>query len=94
MPPRALTDDEISERLTDSAWRREGEGIARDWKLEDFAAALAFVNSVGEAAEAANHHPDVLLHDYNRVRVGVTTHSAGGLTAADFELAAAIDGLE
>ena len=49
----------------------------REWKLDDFAAALAFVNRVGALAEAANHHPDILLHGWNRVRLELSTHSPG-----------------
>jgi 4a-hydroxytetrahydrobiopterin dehydratase len=48
---------------------------------------------VGREAEAANHHPDILIHGWNHVRLSVTNHSAGGLTQADFDLAATIDAL-
>ena len=89
-----LSDDEIASRLLDSAWTREGDEIVRDLKLDDFKAAMAFVNRVAEVAEERNHHPDILVHGWNKVRLAVTNHSAGGLTAADFELAAAIDGLQ
>jgi len=65
----------------------------RELKFDDFAAALAFVDRVGEAAEAANHHPDILLHGWNKVRLTLSTHSEGGLTGADFDLAARLDGL-
>jgi 4a-hydroxytetrahydrobiopterin dehydratase len=88
-----LTDDEIAARLQDSQWRREGDEIVRDWKFADFAAALAFVNRVGEAAERANHHPDILLHGWNGVRLSLTNHSAGGLTELDFEIARQFDEL-
>jgi len=81
------------EELEATEWRREGEAIVRDFKHEDFAAALAFVNRVGEVAESANHHPDILIHGWNRVRLTLSTHSAGSLTDADFALARAIDGL-
>ncbi len=74
-------------------WRRDGAAIVRDFEHDDFAAAVAFVNRVAEAAEAANHHPDILIHDFNRVRLSLTTHSAGGLTDKDLELARTIDGL-
>jgi 4a-hydroxytetrahydrobiopterin dehydratase len=74
-------------------WRREGDEIVRDTEHADFAAALAFVNAVGAAAEAADHHPDILLHGYRNVALRVTTHSAGGLTQADLDLAAEIDRL-
>ncbi|MDQ3630912.1 MAG: 4a-hydroxytetrahydrobiopterin dehydratase, partial [Actinomycetota bacterium] len=53
----------------------------------------AFVNRVAEAAESANHHPDILIHGFNRVRLTLSTHSAGGLTDKDFQLARMIDGL-
>jgi 4a-hydroxytetrahydrobiopterin dehydratase len=89
-----LQDQEIDERLGGLAqWRRDGDSIVRDFEAKDFKAAVAFVNSVAEAAEAANHHPDILIHGWNKVRLSVTNHSAGGLTAADFELAATIDAL-
>jgi 4a-hydroxytetrahydrobiopterin dehydratase len=87
-----LTDHEIEERLEDlDGWRREGDAIVRERELADFAAALAWVNEVGQEAEAANHHPDILIHGWNKVRLTVTNHSAGGLTQADFDLAASID---
>jgi 4a-hydroxytetrahydrobiopterin dehydratase len=88
-----LAEAEIEGRLEGSAWTREGDAIVREWRLADFAAALAFVNQVGEVAERANHHPDILVHGWNKVRLTLSTHSQGGLTAADFELAARIDGL-
>lgn len=88
-----LSDDQIVERLSGSEWRREGDEIVRDWKFSDFAEAMAFVNRVAEAAEQANHHPDVLVHGWNRVRLSVTNHSEGGLTEADFRLAQTVDGL-
>ena len=65
----------------------------RELKFADFAAAIAFVNRVAELAERANHHPDILVHGWNRVRLTLSTHSDGGLTDADFELAAGIDRL-
>jgi 4a-hydroxytetrahydrobiopterin dehydratase len=88
-----LDDGDIAARLEGSEWRREGDEIVRDFKLDDFAGAIAFVNRVAEAAEAANHHPDMLVHGWNRVRLSVTNHSQGGLTEADFSLANTIDGL-
>lgn len=88
-----LSGQEINQRLAASAWERQGEAIAREWALADFAAAIAFVNRVAELAEAANHHPDILVHGWNKVRLELSTHSAGGLTAADFALAEQIDAL-
>jgi 4a-hydroxytetrahydrobiopterin dehydratase len=88
-----LSEEEISERLVGSEWRREGETIVREGRFTDFRAAIAFVNHVAERAEQANHHPDILVHGWNRVRLELSTHSQGGLTEADFALAGEIDGL-
>ena len=88
-----LAEQEIEQRLAGSGWAREGSAIVREWKLADFPAAIAFVNRVAELAESANHHPDILVHGWNRVRLELSTHSAGGLTAADFALAERIDAL-
>jgi 4a-hydroxytetrahydrobiopterin dehydratase len=93
MPP--LSDTQIEERLQGAGeWRRgEDQSIVREVKLPDFAAAMAFVNRVAELAEAANHHPDILIHGWNKVRLTLSTHSEGGITDADFRLAAQIDSL-
>ena len=90
-----LTDAEIEQRLTEiGGWRRgEGSSIVRELAFADFAAAIAYVNRVAELAEAANHHPDILVHSWNRVRLTLSTHSQGGLTGADFKLAGQIDQL-
>ena len=88
-----LSDQEIEERLSDSLWRRDAAEIQRDFKLKDFAEAMAFVNRVADAAEEANHHPDILIHGWNQVRLSLTNHSEGGLTEADFAMAGRIDGL-
>ena len=89
-----LADREIEQRLTGSAWSREGQAIVRELKFADFAGAIAFVNLVAELAERANHHPDMLVHGWNRVRLTLSTHSQGGLTEADFALADEIDRLQ
>jgi 4a-hydroxytetrahydrobiopterin dehydratase len=88
-----LSDQEIQQRLAAGAWELRGRSIARERELADFAAAIAFVDRVAELAEAANHHPDILVHGWNKVRLELSTHSAGGLTAADFALAEQIDAL-
>lgn len=89
-----LNDDQIAERLAASPWERDGDQIVREREFEDFAAAMGFVNRVAQLAEEANHHPDILLHGWNKVRLSVTNHSEGGLTEADFALAARVDGLD
>jgi 4a-hydroxytetrahydrobiopterin dehydratase len=88
-----LSDQEIESKLQGSDWKREGEHIVRDWKFSDFAEAITFVNRVAEAAEQANHHPDILVHGWNKVRLSLTNHSAGGLTEPDFEMAGKFDAL-
>jgi len=76
-----------------SDWREEGAALVRDFELKDFAGAMAFVNQVAEMAEGANHHPDILIHGWNKVRLTLSTHSEGAVTQADHNLAAGIDGL-
>jgi 4a-hydroxytetrahydrobiopterin dehydratase len=88
-----LSDAEIDERLTRSDWRREGDSIVRDIERDGFNAAMALANAVAEAANAVNHHPDILVHGYKHVRLTLSTHSAGGITENDFALAGMIDGL-
>lgn len=88
-----LAAEEIDGRLAGGEWSREAETIVREYKLADFAAAIAFVDRVAELAERANHHPDILLHGWNRVRLTLSTHSQGGVTEADLALAGEIDGL-
>jgi 4a-hydroxytetrahydrobiopterin dehydratase len=88
-----LNDDEIRERLEKvPAWDREGDSIEREYEFEDFQASVDFVNRLTPPAEEMNHHPDIAI-SWNRVRCTLSTHSQGGLTAADFELAARIDAL-
>lgn len=74
------------------AWVREGEFLVKVVSRRDFKGALAFVNAVGELAEAAGHHPDIEIR-WDTVTLCLSTHSAGGLTAKDLDLAAAIDRL-
>jgi 4a-hydroxytetrahydrobiopterin dehydratase len=78
---------------SDAVWRQEGESLVREYEFKDFAAAMAFVNRVAEAAEEANHHPDILVHGWNHVRLELTTHSEGGLTDNDHKMAERIDTL-
>lgn len=83
-----LTSAEITSRLGAlQGWQIEAGELTRTFTFQNFVDALAFVNRVGERAEQAGHHPDIDIR-YNRVRLGLVTHDAGGLTAKDFELAA------
>lgn len=90
--PERLTTKEITASLGKvKGWIKAGKEIHKEFKLKDFAGALAFINRVGEKAEAADHHPDILLHGWNKVKIMLSTHSAGGLTENDFKLAKQID---
>jgi 4a-hydroxytetrahydrobiopterin dehydratase len=87
----ALTAQEIASRLAAlTGWQIEEGVLTQTFSFKDFLSALAFVNRVGEQAEKAGHHPDIDIR-YNKVRLGLVTHDAGGLTAKDFDLAAVID---
>jgi 4a-hydroxytetrahydrobiopterin dehydratase len=88
-----LSDEQIAAGLEGGEWRHEGEALVRDWRFADFGAAIAFVERVAEVAETANHHPDILVHGWNKVRLTLSTHSEGGVTAADLALAQRLDGL-
>ena len=71
-------------------WTLRGNVIARRFNFVDFAGAMRFVNKVAKLAEAANHHPDIVI-SYNKVRLVLTTHDEGGLTGKDFKLAGRIN---
>ncbi len=88
-----LSDQEIEAGLAGGEWQREDRVIVRELKFGDFGQAIEFVNRVAEAAETADHHPDIHLHGWNKVRLELSTHSEGGLTQADLDMAARIDDL-
>jgi 4a-hydroxytetrahydrobiopterin dehydratase len=86
-----LSEVEISTRLASvPKWNEQGGEIVRTFEFKDFRASLAFVNKVGDLAETAGHHPDIDIR-YNKVRLALVSHDAGGLTVKDFDLAAKID---
>ena len=89
---RSLLDSsEAATRLaTLAGWRIDGSELVKAYKFENFVQAVDFVNAITRVAEVQNHHPYLLVR-WGEVTVRVTTHSAGGLTAKDFEFAAAID---
>jgi len=74
-------------------WKEVSNSITKEFIFDDFAQALAFVNKVGVLAESANHHPDILIHDYKKVAITLTTHSEGQVTDKDTNLAENIDAL-
>lgn len=88
-----LDDQAIDARLGElEGWAREGDAIAKTFELDDFVGSVEFVKRLVEPAEDMNHHPDLSV-SWNKVTVSITTHSAGGLTENDFELAKRIDAL-
>jgi 4a-hydroxytetrahydrobiopterin dehydratase len=89
-----LTEREINVRLQQlPGWSFRARNIERQFSFESFLSAIAFVNRVAQAAERAGHHPDIAIN-YNRVTLELSTHSEGGITAKDFDLALVINNLE
>jgi len=88
-----LDEDGIRSGLEElEGWERSGEAIRKQFKLDDFVGSIDFVNRLVAPAEEMGHHPDLEIA-WNRVTVTLSTHSEGGLTEADFELAGRIDAL-
>ena len=89
-----LSDDDIQARLGDlEGWEREGDAIAKTFDHGDFVGSVEFVRRLTTPAEDMGHHPDLEI-SWSEVKVSITNHAAGGLTAADFELAGKIDALD
>jgi len=89
-----LTDAERQSRLASLAgWAVSNGRLTKTYTVRSFAHAVLFAGAIAQLAEAANHHPDLKLHDYKLVTVELMTHSAGGLTAKDFDLAEGIEAL-
>ena len=90
-----LTQDEITKKLSSlSGWMRDGNEIAKQFQFKDFVEALSFVNKAGAEAEKMNHHPDIFIHSWNKVKITISTHSEGGITKKDFQLVEKIEGLK
>ncbi|MBW4025781.1 4a-hydroxytetrahydrobiopterin dehydratase [Acidipila rosea] len=88
-----LSPTHVAEKLKSiPGWELSGQEIVRQFTFDDFEQAMAFVNRVARKAEAAGHHPDIDIR-YNKVRLGLVSHDAGGLTERDIELAAACNAL-
>jgi 4a-hydroxytetrahydrobiopterin dehydratase len=88
-----LSDDDIEARLDKlPGWERKDKLITRELKFEDFQGSVDFVNRITPPAEEMNHHPDIAI-SWNKVTLTLSTHSEGGLTENDFELATRIDAL-
>jgi 4a-hydroxytetrahydrobiopterin dehydratase len=86
-----LTEPEIQQALSSlKSWERNGKAIQRVFRFPDFKAAMAFVNKVADAAEQANHHPDIDIR-YNTVTMALVSHDSGGVTQRDVRMAGMID---
>ncbi|MDQ3956172.1 MAG: 4a-hydroxytetrahydrobiopterin dehydratase [Actinomycetota bacterium] len=86
-----LDEEEIEQRLDELGdWEREGDEIAKVFEFDDFPAAMQFVNAVANLAERYDHHPDIDIR-YNKVKLSLSTHSEGGLTPRDFDVAGEIE---
>ena len=93
MAIQALSEAEIAGELARaSLWRREGQEIVRSFKFPSFADSIDFVNRVATQADAADHHPDILVQ-YNKVTLRLSTHDANGLSSRDFAFAKVADEL-
>ncbi len=89
---KVLNNDEILERLKSlNGWNFSNNKVEREFQLNSFSDSLSFIIKVGIEAEKMDHHPDILLHSWNKVRIFISTHSAGGVTENDFKLAEKIE---
>ena len=89
-----LTDPEIQTALRDlPGWKHSGKAIERSFKFADFRGAMAFVNRIADAAEKANHHPDIAIH-YSQVTLSLWSHDSGGMTKRDLKMAGIINEIE
>ena len=88
-----LSENEIAQGLSGlKDWTREGNQIVRQYKFKNFVESMGFVTKVAILAERVDHHPDILI-EYSKVTITLSTHSEGGLTEKDFNLAGEIEGL-
>lgn len=86
-----LDEEEIEQRLDELGdWEREGIEIAKVFEFDDFHAAMKFVNEVAKLSDRYDHHPDIDIR-WNKVKLSLTTHSEGGLTSRDFDMAGDIE---
>jgi 4a-hydroxytetrahydrobiopterin dehydratase len=86
-----LSADDLKDALsTLPKWTRKGDAIEREFQFKNFLEAMAFVNKIADAAENANHHPDIHI-SYNKVLLALTSHDSGGVTQRDIRMAGVID---
>lgn len=88
----ALTNQQILDQLKSlNNWIYVNNSISKEFEFKDFIQAMAFVNAVALEAEKMDHHPDILIYGWNKVKINISTHSAGGVTDNDFQLAKKIE---
>ncbi|HKL31109.1 MAG TPA: 4a-hydroxytetrahydrobiopterin dehydratase [Tangfeifania sp.] len=75
-------------------WKEENNKLVKEFELDDFTATADFVNKIVPLANKADHHPDVLIHSYKKVKVMLTTHDKGKVTEKDYDLAKKIDAID
>ena len=89
-----LDQKEINGKLNEiSGWEFSNNSIIKEFQLKDFKSALEFINKIGNEAENMDHHPDIFLHSWNKVKITISTHSAGGVTQNDLSLARKIENI-
>ncbi|MBL1211894.1 MAG: 4a-hydroxytetrahydrobiopterin dehydratase [Ignavibacteriae bacterium] len=89
---KVYDESEVHEKLNDlKDWSYSDKSIEKTFEVNDFASALAFTLKAGIEAEKADHHPDILIHSWNKVKITLSTHSEGGVTDKDFDLALKIE---
>lgn len=90
-----LNNSEIADFLKGNPlWRLDGKALVREFVVSDFASAVDLFNQIAKIADNLDHHPDMLLYGWNKLRITITTHSRGGITNKDIEFANAIDNLD
>ena len=93
--PALLVETELVEHLKDlPLWRRDGATVVREIQASNFAAAIGVVNAIALLAESMDHHPDLFVYGWNKLRITLSTHDQGGLTILDIQLAKKIDALQ
>jgi 4a-hydroxytetrahydrobiopterin dehydratase len=90
-----LSNNEIHEKMKDlDGWIISGTQIRKSYTMKDFMEVVNFINKIAPAAEEMNHHPDFNVYSWNKIDIILSTHSEGGLTNKDFELALKIDNIK
>lgn len=91
---RRIEEPLVTELVSElEGWTSDGKRLQKTYACKGFTAAIAFVNGIADVANAADHHPDIHVEDYKKVRVVLTTHASGGISRSDIDMARRIDEL-